>query len=173
MKRALATSAMILLTQSPLAEVQAEEAQGGQTHEAATKEPDITDYCANFADRASDARVAWQNETLRKLEAEVDAKISLLDSKQAEIKIWIDKREAMLRLAGKELVEIYAKMDPEAAAKQLAQIDTGTATSVLRQLSPRGASAILNVMEAEEAARLVKAIANATLETGKKKEEGS
>jgi flagellar motility protein MotE (MotC chaperone) len=73
----------------------------------------------------------------------------------------------MLKAAGKELVDIYAKMDPEAAALQLTQLDTGTATSVIRQLSPRGAGAILNVMEAKQAAKLAKAIANATLKNRK------
>jgi flagellar motility protein MotE (MotC chaperone) len=77
----------------------------------------------------------------------------------------------MLKAAAKELVDIYAKMDPEAAAKQLAELDTTTATSVIRQLSPRGASAILNVMEAKQAARLAKAIASATVQP--KKENGS
>jgi flagellar motility protein MotE (MotC chaperone) len=42
---------------------------------------------------------------------------------------------------------------------------------VIRQLSPRGASAILNVMEAKQAARLAKAIASATVQP--KKENGS
>lgn len=138
----------------------------------ATKEPEpsVIDYCANFADKANDARIAWQAENLKKLQGELDAKIAALEAKQAEIRQWIDSRDAMLKAAGKELVDIYAKMDPEAAALQLTQLDTGTATSVIRQLSPRGASAILNVMEAKQAAKLAMAIANATLKN--RKDEG-
>ena len=110
-------------------------------------------------------------DNLKKIEAEIDVKIVALETRQSELQQWIGKREAMLKAAAKELVDIYAKMDPEAAAKQLAELDTTTATSVIRQLSPRGASAILNVMEAKQAARLAKAIANATLQP--KKEGGS
>lgn len=128
------------------------------------------DYCANFADRANDARVAWQTEKLKKLESDLDAKIAALEAKRAEIASWVGKREAMLKAAGQELAGIYAKMDPEAAAAQLAKLDTATATSVLRQLSPRGASAILNVMDASKAAVLAKAIANATTKTGQDKD---
>jgi flagellar motility protein MotE (MotC chaperone) len=129
--------------------------------------PTAADYCANFADKASDARLAWQTENLQKLQGDVTRKIAELEAKQAEIQGWIAKRDLMLKAAGKELVDIYAKMDPEAAAVQLAQLDVGTSTSVLRQLNPRNASAILNVMEPKRAAALVSAIAAETLEKPK------
>ncbi len=120
------------------------------------------DYCANIIDKAADARTAWQLAKLQKLEKDVSDKLVLLENKQKELQEWISKREQMLKAAGRELVDIYAKMDPDAAAGQLAKLDTATATSILRQLSPRGASAILDVMEADRAAALVKAIAAAT-----------
>ena len=105
------------------------------------------DYCANFSDKAKDARLVWQTENLKKLQADVTAKIVELEAKRAELQDWVDKRDRMLNAAGKELVAIYAKMDPDAAAIQLAQLDTITATSVLRQLSARSASAILNTID--------------------------
>jgi flagellar motility protein MotE (MotC chaperone) len=120
------------------------------------------DYCANIIDKAADARAAWQAANLQKLEKDVSEKLSQLDAKQRELQDWMAKRDLMLKAAGQELADIYAKMDPDAASGQLAKIDTGTATSILRQLTPRGASAILNVMDAERAAVLVKAIAAAT-----------
>lgn len=150
----------------------AEEAPPGPGQgDAAVSAP--TDYCANFADRANDARIAWQAENIKKLETDLDAKIAILDAKKLEIQGWIERRDAMLKQAGRELVDIYAKMDPEAAALQLAKLDTATATSVLRQLSPRGASAILNVMDTSKAAGLAKAIANATLKDDMDKESGT
>ena len=151
--------------------LRAEEQHGATAPAIEPAEPAVTDYCANFADRANDARTAWQMDNLKKIEAEIDAKIAALETRQSELQQWIGKREAMLKAAAKELVDIYAKMDPEAAAKQLAELDTATATSVIRQLSPRGASAILNVMDAKQAARLAKAIANATVHP--KKDNGS
>jgi flagellar motility protein MotE (MotC chaperone) len=143
------------------------ESHGVAATEAEAPEPTAVDYCANFADAANDARTAWQAANLKILQGELEAKIAELEARQAELQQWIVKRDAMLKKAGKELVDIYAKMDPEAAAQQLAQLDTGTATSVIRQLPPRGASAILNVMEAKQAAKLARAIANATLDAGK------
>ena len=98
-------------------------------------------------------------ETLEKLRDEVTEKISALEAKRAELQGWIEKREQALQAASQELAGIYAKMDPEAAAVQLARIDTATAPAILRQLTARGASAILNVMETDRAAALVKAIA--------------
>ena len=117
------------------------------------------DYCANITDQAADARIAWQMENLEKLRDEVTKKITALEAKRAELQGWIEKREQALQAASQELAGIYAKMDPEAAAVQLARIDTATATAILRKLNARGASAILNVMETDRAAALVKAIA--------------
>lgn len=168
MMRGLVVALLLAATVNGL---HAEEINGTPVATPQEPEPAITDYCANFADRANDARTAWQTENLKKIEAEIDVKLVALEARQSELQQWISKREAMLKAAAKELVDIYAKMDPEAAAKQLAELDTTTATSVIRQLSPRGASAILNVMEAKQAARLAKAIANATLQP--KKEDGT
>lgn len=127
-------------------------------------EAPVTDYCTNFADKAAEARASWQAANLKKMQDDVTAKLAELDAKQAELQSWIDKRNAILKEAGKELVEIYAKMDPEAAALQLAKLDTVTAAAVLRQLSPRAASTILAAIEPQRAAVLAKAIASATME---------
>jgi flagellar motility protein MotE (MotC chaperone) len=142
----------------------AEEAVPPGGHDAATAEPGATDYCANFADKAAEARIAWQTANLKKLQDDVSRKIAELEARQKEMQSWIDKRNAMLKEAGKELVDIYAKMDPEAAALQLAKLDTTTAVAVLRQLSPRAASTILASIEPVRAATLAKAIASATME---------
>lgn len=124
--------------------------------------PVAQDYCANISDKAAEARAAWQTANLQKLAADVTAKVAALDVKQRELQDWIARREQMLKVAGQELVDIYAKMDPEAASAQLVKIDTATAASILRQLSPRGASLILSAMDAERAAKLVKSISAAT-----------
>lgn len=127
-------------------------------------EAPVADYCTNFADKAAEARASWQAANLKKMQDDVTAKLAELDAKQAELQSWIDKRNAILKEAGKELVDIYAKMDPEAAALQLAKLDTTTAAAVLRQLSPRAASTILAAIEPQRAAVLAKAIASATME---------
>jgi len=120
------------------------------------------DYCANIAQTATDARDAWQKAELEKLQADVTAKLEALEAQQKVLEAWMAKRDAALKSAGQELVEIYAKMDPEAAAAQLAKVDTPTTTSILRQMGPRGAGAILAVMEPDHAALLVRSIAAAS-----------
>ena len=92
---------------------------------------------------------------------ETQSKIGELEKKRLEVQGWVETQRAMLLAANQGLVDIYAKMDAEAAAVQLGQIDVRTAVSILRQLKPRDASAILTAMEPGKAALLVKAIAAA------------
>lgn len=121
----------------------------------------VREYCLGIADKAAEARAAWLTDETKKLQDDVAAKIAELENRTAELKSWVERRQALLRMANDGLVEIYAGMDPEAAAAQLAQIDVATGASILRQLKPRGASAILDVMPPEKAAPLVKAISAA------------
>lgn len=120
----------------------------------------VQQYCTAIADKAADARVAWQTRTLNDLQAEVEAKLAALDAKEKDLQAWVQRRDDMLKAANQSLVDIYAKMDPEAAAAQLAAADTATAVSVLHQLKPRNASAILDVMDPAKATMLVKVIAD-------------
>lgn len=127
----------------------------------ATKLDPVAEYCLNIADKATDARVAWQTESLEKLKAELEAKIAQLAARQTEVQGWVEKQQEILSAAEAGLVEIYAKMDPEVAAEQLATLDLRLASSLLRQLKPRAASTILNEMAPDRAALLVKSIAAA------------
>lgn len=121
----------------------------------------IQEFCLDFADKAAEARTAWLEANLGKLRDDVTAKIGELEKKRLEVQGWVETQRAMLLAANQGLVDIYAKMDAEAAAVQLGQIDVRTAVSILRQLKPRDASAILTAMEPGKAALLVKAIAAA------------
>jgi flagellar motility protein MotE (MotC chaperone) len=120
----------------------------------------IQDYCLDIRDKAAEARAAWQAETLKGLEAKLVMKIAELEAKRLEVQSWVERQEAILKSANAGLVEIYAKMDPEAAALQLSEVGRTTAVAILSQLSPRSASAIMNVMEPGRAAELVKALAS-------------
>jgi len=121
----------------------------------------VREYCLGISDKAVEARAAWLTNETKKLQNDVSAKIAELEKRTAELKIWVERRQTLLRQANESLVEIYSGMDPEAAAAQLAQIDFATGASILRQLKPRGASAILDVMPPEKAAPLVKMISAA------------
>ncbi len=64
------------------------------------------------------------------------------------------KRQTLINSASDEVVAIYAKMEPEAAAAQLASMDDAMAVAILGKLTAHAASAILNEMEAARAGKL-------------------
>ncbi len=111
-------------------------------------------YCENIADAAADARLQRQAEALRRLEGEIETRIAELEAKRAETERWLARREEFLAMAEEGLVEIYRGMRPEAASAQLAIMNEVAAASLLTRLPSRAASAILNEMDPQKAARL-------------------
>ncbi len=118
-------------------------------------------YCVNIANAAAEARFAWQKKTLLDIELELDKRIALLEAKSAEYQKWVTRRDEFVKKARDNLVLIYARMRPDAAAQQLMAMDEETAAAVLIKLDARGASAILNEMEPARAARLTATISGA------------
>lgn len=125
---------------------------------APAPETGVSQYCANIADQAADARIAWQTETLTALKKEIEDKIAALEAKRAEYEEWLKKRDEALAQAELGIVNIYAKMKPDAASKQLSAMDVPTAAAILHKLNVRVASAILNEMDPDRAAELAKAM---------------
>lgn len=119
-------------------------------------------YCVNISDKAQDARFAWQAKTINDLEKEVDKRIAELDAKRAEYQQWLAQRDEMLAKAEGHVVEIYAKLRPDAAALQLSALDDDIAAALISKLTASKASAILAEMEPGRAAQLTKAIVRAT-----------
>ena len=111
-------------------------------------------YCKNIADKASEARLAWQTWKLVGLEAKLLERAEELERKEAEYKAWVKRREDLLENVEGQVVSIIARMRPEMAAAQLSTSDEDTATGVLLKLKPRVASEILDEMEPARAARL-------------------
>lgn len=119
-------------------------------------------YCVNIRDAAADARFAWQKATLEALDKEIDEKIAALEAKRAEYESWLKKREDFLAAAREDVVSIYARMRPEAAANQLTNLNDQMAAAVLARLNARTSSAILNEMEPARAAQLASTLAGMT-----------
>jgi flagellar motility protein MotE (MotC chaperone) len=115
---------------------------------------EIARYCAVLAPKASEVRAAHQLRRLADLEREVQTELGRLDAKETAAREWVTKRESMLNQATTDVVAIYAKMAPDAAAAALAAMDEGEAAAVLTKLKPQAAGAILAEMQAEKAARL-------------------
>jgi len=120
---------------------------------------DATKFCDNIADAALDARVAWQQKELEAAEAKLRERIAELEAKRAEYEQWLKLREDFLRKAEDSVVEIYSRMNPEAAAQQISSMADDTAAAVLAKLRVRNASAILNEMEPARGAHLADTLA--------------
>jgi len=86
----------------------------------------------------------------------------------------LKKREEEMNRARRELIDIYAKMKPDAAAAQLSLLDPETSASVMRQLKPAGASAILTEMKPDVAAAIAALLAQTPdMADAAAKEQGS
>lgn len=125
---------------------------------------DVERFCSNIADAARDRRHAIQRDELETLRADIDQRIAALEEKRAEYETWLTRRERFLEQAEDNLVEIYARMRPDAAAERLAETDTGLAAGILMKVNARQAGTILNEMDATAAARLTGIMASAARE---------
>ncbi len=117
-------------------------------------EVEASRFCANVAPSISEARIAWETKRLSELDAQVKQRLADLEKAEASVQEWVAKRDAALKAASDNLVAIYAKMQPETAATQIAAMDDQMAAAILGKLKPNAAGAILNEMEAERASKL-------------------
>ena len=159
----VALSVAIVLLASPAL------AQDGRAHEkgkakaTADKAPDIeaSRFCANAGPSIAEARIAWERKQLGDLDAQVKQRLADLEKAEASVQEWVAKRDAMLKSASDDLVAIYAKMQPETAATQIAAMDDQMAAAILGKLKAGTAGAILNEMEAERASKLAVVLSGA------------
>lgn len=111
-------------------------------------------YCVNIASAAADARLNWQKKTIGDMERELDDRIAKLEAKVVEYQQWLARRDDYAKKAQEQLVGIFARMRPDAAAAQLAAADEETSAAVLSKLDTRVSSTILAEMDPNQAARL-------------------
>jgi flagellar motility protein MotE (MotC chaperone) len=121
---------------------------------AASGDNEVALFCSNVADPAVDARLAWQLKELEKAESLLRERIAEVEAKRAEYEKWMALRDDFLKKAEAQVVEIYSRMKPDAAATQIAGMADETAAAVLAKLSPRSSSAIFNEMDTARAAHL-------------------
>jgi flagellar motility protein MotE (MotC chaperone) len=77
-----------------------------------------------------------------------------LEDKRVEFEAWQKRREEFATLATDNLVDIYKKMRPAAAAERLAVLSADLSASILMKLPSRQAGVILNEMEPEMVATI-------------------
>lgn len=124
-------------------------------------EGEIARYCGALAPSAREARAAFQLRRLADLEREVREEAEKLEAKELAAREWVTKRETMMKSATDDIVAIYAKMAPDAAASQMSALDEPMAAALLAKLKPQAASAILAEMQADKAAKLSSLIGGA------------
>jgi flagellar motility protein MotE (MotC chaperone) len=124
------------------------------TQAAVSADSEVALFCSNVSDPAVDARLAWQLKELEKAESLLRERIAEVEAKRVEYEKWMALRDDFLKKAEAQVVEIYSRMKPDAAATQIAGMADETAAAVLAKLSPRSSSAIFNEMETGRAAHL-------------------
>lgn len=151
----LLVAAMALL---PLASGSAQEQKPAPD---TASQAEIQQFCTSIADPARDQRYLLQKQELEKLQSDVDKRIAVLEQRRAEYEDWLTRRNAFMKQAEGNLVEIYKKMKPDAAAPQLEEIDPILAAAVIMKLPARQSSLILSEMEAQKAAMVAAIMSSA------------
>ena len=85
----------------------------------------------------------------------------MLEKRREEYEDWLSRRNAFMKQAEGNLVEIYKKMKPDAAAPQLQEIDTILAAAIIMKLPARQSSLILSEMKADKAAMVAAIMSSA------------
>lgn len=122
-------------------------------------ESPATSFCGNLMSQAHDARAAHLQRTIASLEDVLAEKTKNLEARIAEHKEWVEKRLRLAAQADKKLVEMYARMRPDAAGQRMTVMDEPLAASVLMKLEDRISSAIMSEIPPEKAAKIASVIA--------------
>lgn len=136
-------------------------AQEQQAVLGSASQAEIQQFCTSIADPARDQRYLLQKQELEKLQADVDQRIAVLEERRAEYEDWLGRRNAFMKQAEGNLVEIYKKMKADAAAPQLQEVDPILAAAIIMKLPARQSSLILSEMEAEKAAMVAAIMSSA------------
>lgn len=116
---------------------------------------DAVHFCAAVAPSIAEARIALQQKRLAELDEQLRQRIADLEKAEGAARDWIARRNSLIAAANDNLVAIFARMEAEAAARQLSVMDDRVAAAILGKLKPNAAGAILDEMEAGRASRLV------------------
>lgn len=133
----------------------------GEATGTVIRENELLGYCMNITDLATETRNAILQESLSNAEAEVDAKLAVLEEKMATFEEWLKKREEFLQIANQSLIEIYKTMRPDAAAERMTELDPVVSAAIIAKLDPKVAGAILQEMKPDRAATITLVLSSA------------
>ncbi|CBI76149.1 conserved protein of unknown function [Bartonella clarridgeiae 73] len=155
-------------TKAPIVSLIKEKSGGKFGGISGTNTEEVERFCSNIGSQAADARFQLQHRQLQELRDQIGERIKILEEKQNEYKVWLDKRNEFLSMAENSLVEIIKKMRPAAAAAQLALMNDLVAASLVLKLSPKVSSAIMNELPPEKSAELTQILVSAQQVSTKK-----
>lgn len=166
---AAATAVLLLLSRPASSEEPVKKLEPGPA--AASARPRSRDaadglvekYCKGITDKAVEQSVRVRAKQMSELTRELDQRLVAIETRIAELKAWLAKRDASSDRASSQLVGIYSAMRPEASAEKLVQLDPRTAAAILEKLDQRSAGAILNEMPADKAAMMSTIIAGSVV----------
>ena len=115
---------------------------------------EIEKFCGNIADAARDRRYTIQTKELESLKAEIDERVRHLEAKRAEYEKWMKLRQDFMDKASENVVSIYSRMRPDAAAERLAEMEPALAAAIMLKLQVKQSGLIMNEMERATAAKL-------------------
>jgi len=121
---------------------------------AVMSEKDMLQYCVNIADGARETRYALIERSLEEKQAQIDEKLAALTEKMEAIREYVEIRERFRSAAEKHVVSIFETMRPDAAASQIAELETGLAASIIMRLDPKVSSRIMTEMAPRQAAQI-------------------
>jgi flagellar motility protein MotE (MotC chaperone) len=125
-------------------------------------ESEIQQFCTNIADAARDQRYLLQKQELETLQADVDQRISVLESRKAEYEDWLKRRNDFLVRAEAGLVDIFKTMKADAAAPQLEEMNLEVAAAIIMKLPARQSGLVLSEMDPKNAGMIATIISSAS-----------
>ena len=93
--------------------------------------------------------------------ADIDRRVKQLEEKRAEYEKWMKLRQDFMDKATENVVSIYARMRPDAAAERLSEMDPALAAAIMLKLRVKQSGLIMNEMERAIAAKLTGIMASA------------
>lgn len=158
---AIALAAVLTLVLLPSAKAQQQPQLLGAAPPEGSSQQEVQQYCGNIIDAARDQRYLLQKQELEKLQADVNDRIKLLETRKAEYEDWLKKRNDFLNKAKAGLVDIYKTSKADEAAPQFDEMDINIAAAIIMQLPARQSSLILSEMDAKKAAMVAAIMSSA------------
>lgn len=115
----------------------------------------VREYCISSKEQIVEARLRRQKAIVGGMTEELKAKISELEKLVEESQARVSQLESFSAAISKQIVAVYAGMEPDAAAKQIAGLDPTTGAAIISKLDGQRASAIVSEMSPKDGARII------------------